>query len=426
MNKLNIFLIALLFSLGANSMTAQSLSILKDFVAVPNSSVLALYKNQFGKWEKPDLDDSFPYALIRVRLIGNEYEVTMAKKKLSLYLGQMRAVEEVNRDVENELLFLVPSSAGHVEITCGDGCTKQVIFDLNRLQSNMLYFGVVRYIPAEEDYLNFLNMDSIKEQIYAEVEQQLQTNVESKNLVSGSATQSIDDGVEKHTYLVNGVSFTMVKVDGGSFIMGATKEQTSAERDEVPTHKVNLSDYYIAETEVTHALWSAVMDDSIEDARVEQYPKGGLSWEDCQRFIHKLRIITGLDFRMPTEAEWEYAARGGNRSKGFKYAGSDNLDEVAWHVDNSQNVSHPVAQKQPNELGLFDMSGSLYECCSDWYGAYLSREQTNPLGAAFGTHRVYRGGSRNCYYLKCRVAYRSNNIPLASYRDLGIRLALTK
>ena len=230
--------------------------------------------------------------------------------------------------------------------------------------------------------------------------------------------------VERKTIIVNGVSFTMVKVDGGTFTMGATQEQKYAERDEIPIHDVTLSTYYMGETEVTFALWHAVMTDNACEAGVENFPKGGLSWDDCQEFIAKLNQLTGYTFRLPTEAEWEYAARGGKKSQGYMYAGSNMLDEVAWYRDNSEGMSHAVAQKKPNELGLYDMCGNVYECCYDWYGSYSNRPQTNPNGHARGTHRVFRGGSRNCHHLMNRVTYRSNNTPSVRYRDLGLRLVM--
>lgn len=235
----------------------------------------------------------------------------------------------------------------------------------------------------------------------------------------------ISSGIEKKTIVVDGVSFTMVMVEGGTFSMGATKEQIRPESDEIPIHDVTLSSFYIAETEVTIALWDAVMKDNSCVPGVENNPKGGLSWDDCKEFISRLNKMTGYTFRMPTEAEWEYAARGGNRSQGYMYAGSDLLDEVAWYRDNSDGKAHAVAQKKPNELGLYDMSGNVYECCQDWYGSYTSKAQSNPKGPAIGSNRVFRGGSRNCHSSYNRVSFRSNNNPSVRYRDLGLRLALS-
>ena len=218
----------------------------------------------------------------------------------------------------------------------------------------------------------------------------------------------------------------MVWVEGGTFTMGATPEQGSdAESDEKPAHQVTLSGFYICKYEVTQELWQAVMGSN------PSYFKGNLSrpveevsWDDCQIFISKLNSLTGKRYRLPTEAEWEYAARGGNRSRGYKYSGSDNLGSVTWYTDNSGSTTHPVGQKSPNELGLYDMSGNVWEWCYDWYGSYSSGSQTNPTGSSSVSRRVIRGGSWNRIARHCRVSLRSNYTP--SIRDviLGLRLAL--
>ena len=241
---------------------------------------------------------------------------------------------------------------------------------------------------------------------------------------------------------VNGVTFTMVRVEGGTFMMGATAEQTGVFNGETPAHQVTLSDYYIGQTEVTQALWEAVMgetstgDDPLwtyEEGLGANYPAYYISYDDVLSFISKLNNLisklnnlTGRTFRMPTEAEWEYAARGGNKSKGYLYSGGNTLDNVGWYEDNSDETTHPVAQKSANELGLYDMSGNVYEWCSDWYGDYSSSSQTNPTGPSTGSIRVLRGGSLcSSYATYCRVAYRGNNSP--SYRSPynGVRLALS-
>ena len=234
------------------------------------------------------------------------------------------------------------------------------------------------------------------------------------------------------TYTVNGVSFTMIAVGGGTFTMGATPEQTGYSSNELPTHQVTLDSYSIGETEVTQELWQAVMgykptsDDSQWSSTYglgAQYPAYYISWDDCQSFITKLNSLTGEKFRMPTEAEWEYAARGGNKSQKYLYSGSNTIGDVAWYTTNSNEKTHEVKTKSPNELGIYDMSGNVWEWCSDWYGSYSSNAQTNPTGATSGFYRVYRGGSwyNNASY--CRVAYRNNScIPSYRYNILGLRL----
>ena len=232
------------------------------------------------------------------------------------------------------------------------------------------------------------------------------------------------------TFTVNGVSFTMVQVQGGTFIMGATSEQGSdAESREKPAHNVTMSSYHIGETEVTQELWKAVMGKNPSVHEGGNLPVENVSWKDCQKFIKRLNKITGKDFRLPTEAEWEFAARGGNLSKGYKYSGSDNLDDVAWYFFNSCSIpegSSPreVATKQSNELGLYDMSGNVFEWCSDWYGSYSRASQTNPTGPSSGSNRVSRGGGWGYDGKRCRVSDRDDRSPDYRNDDLGLRLAL--
>ena len=218
---------------------------------------------------------------------------------------------------------------------------------------------------------------------------------------------------------VNGVQFTMIKVEGGTFQMGST----SGDSDERPVHQVTLTnDYYIGETEVTQELWTAVMGSNPSRFKSSnQLPVEKVSWNDCQRFITKLNALTGRTFRLPTEAEWEFAARGGNASEGYTYSGSNNEGDVAWYGSNSNDETHVVATKAPNELGIYDMSGNVWEWCQDWYGSYSSEAQTNPTGPTSGSNRVIRGGS---WDFSCRVAYRRGDFAWGAGDDLGLRLAL--
>ena len=226
--------------------------------------------------------------------------------------------------------------------------------------------------------------------------------------------------------MVKGVAFKMVKVAGGTFQMGATSEQgKSARKNEKPVHSVTLFDYYIGQTEVTQELWQAVMGSNPSYFTGDnQRPVENVSWNDCQEFIEKLNRLTEKNFRLPTEAEWEYAARGGNKSRGYKYSGSNDADAVAWYDKNSGGKTHPVAQKQSNELGLYDMSGNVLEWCQDWYGNYSSNSQTNPTGASEGSYRVMRGGGWNYYARLVRVSSRDCGTPDGRGSYGGFRLAL--
>ena len=230
-----------------------------------------------------------------------------------------------------------------------------------------------------------------------------------------------------HTFTVNGVKFTMVPVEGGTFTMGATSEQGSdAEEDEKPAHKVTLSDYYIGQTEVTQALWEAVMGSNPSFFEGDNLPVEQVSWNDCQVFIQKLNQLTGKQFRLPTEAEWEYAARGGRKSQGYKYAGGNNIGSVAWYTGNSGIETHPIGTKQANELGIYDMSGNVYEWCSDWYGDYTSSSQSDPQGPSSGSGRVGRGGDYGSSAGYCRVSNRYGILPGCRGDNLGLRLSCKK
>lgn len=233
------------------------------------------------------------------------------------------------------------------------------------------------------------------------------------------------------TFTVNGVSFKMMPVEGGSFTMGATPEMTDPNIYEKPTHQVTLSSYYIGETEVTQALWHSVMGNNPSDFKGDQNPVECVSWNDCNAFIEKLNQATGKNFRLPTEAEWEFAARGGNKSKHTKYSGSNNIDEVAWWYGSDCNSTQPVKKKKGNELGIYDMSGNVLEWCQDWKDKYSSIEQTNPTGPQNGTRRVFRGGCWSGADECCRTSYRDNydydltGTPDEIFVGLGLRLALS-
>ena len=231
---------------------------------------------------------------------------------------------------------------------------------------------------------------------------------------------------EPQTFTVNGVSFTMMPVEGGTFTMGATTEQgTDAGASEKPAHEVTLSSFAMGETLVTQELWVAVMGSNPStNPSNAQYPVETISWDDVQAFLQTLNQLTGKSFRLPTEAEWEFAARGGNKSNGCKYAGSNLPGAVAWYYDNSGNSIHAVGTMAANELGLYDMSGNVFEWCSDWYGAYTADAQTNPTGAETGSFFVCRGGSYNQAASMCRVSYRYVSKPTSKNGFIGMRLAL--
>lgn len=239
------------------------------------------------------------------------------------------------------------------------------------------------------------------------------------------------------TFTVNGVSFKMIHVEGGTFMMGATAEQEDdAYDDEKPVHSVTLSSYYIGETVVTQALWEAVMGTTVVQHREMNHigqrlrgvgptlPMYFVSWHDCQTFISKLNTLTGQHFRLPTEAEWEYAARGGNKSRGYKYSGGDDYDRVCWCDENSRNTAHPVKTKLPNELGIYDMSGGVWEWCEDYSQPYNASPKTNPKEERYSDYRRKRGGSWRYVLWHCRISYRSSSKPDERASVTGFRLVL--
>ncbi len=256
---------------------------------------------------------------------------------------------------------------------------------------------------------------------------------ERESLIYGSVVFKVNTNtLSDQTFTFKGVSFKMIYVQEGTFSMGATSEQESdAESDEKPAHSVTLSSFSIGETEVTQALWTVVMGRNPSKFIGGNRPVEQVSWNDCLTFISKLNNLLssqlgGKRFRMPTEAEWEYAARGGNKSRGYKYSGSNNIGDVAWCNSISNYTTHLVKQKLPNELGLYDMSGNVWEWCQDWYGGYSSPSQTNPKGPSSGSYRIRRGGSWGCDAWRCRSSKRNLAHPASSDDDLGLRLVLSE
>ncbi len=250
----------------------------------------------------------------------------------------------------------------------------------------------------------------------------LSTSSTSLNAVGSSTSGSVITIPVK-----NGISIEMVKVEAGSFNMGATPEMENPYDSEKPVHRVTLTNnYYIGKYEVTQALWQAVMGSNPSYFKGDDLPVEKVSWDDCQDFISKLNAMTGKRFRLPSEAEWEYAARGGKKSRGYQYSGSNTLGDVAWYYGNSGPKTHAVGTKQPNELGIYDMTGNVSEWCQDRYGDYSGVPQTNPTGSVDGKFRVNRGGSWMFFARFCRSSFHSSNSSDDREEYLGLRLVLSE
>ena len=234
-----------------------------------------------------------------------------------------------------------------------------------------------------------------------------------------------------------GINMKMIWVEGGDFLMGCTSEQGGdCGNDEQNVRRVTVDGFYIGMLEVTQSQWEKVIGTSIYQQKTKagasstygvgpDYPMYYVSWEEAMEFCRILSNKTGRTYTLPTEAQWEYAARGGNKNEGTKYAGSNMIDAVAWYTDNSGNSAHIVGSKQANALGIYDMSGNLYEWCKDWYAnSYVSYDTNNPVGPSSGSIRGNRGGSWNNSASCCRVAYRNCSSPGNRYGNLGFRVVL--
>ena len=228
--------------------------------------------------------------------------------------------------------------------------------------------------------------------------------------------------------LDNNFSFDLLFVGGGEFLMGDDHGEYD---DEKPAHKVKVDDFYMGKFQVTQDLWENLVGKNPSGFKGDNRPVETISWEETQNFIKKLNKVTKKDFRLPTEAEWEYAARGGQYSQGYAYCGSDKLKQVGWYDENSGNETKEVGLLLPNELGIYDMSGNVYEWCEDWFDEkYYEKCKKggvviNPKGPEKGGRRVIRGGSYFNDAEYCRPTFRGRGSPDYRLSYLGFRLVLS-
>ena len=229
-------------------------------------------------------------------------------------------------------------------------------------------------------------------------------------------------------FIVNGTDFEMVYVEGGNFVMGADSLFREAESDEIPAHVVSVGNFYIGKYEITQEQYEAVKGNNPSHNKGKgALPVENVNYYEAIGFIRSLNDLTGLEFDLPTEAEWEYAAGGGRLHKGYRYSGSDNPEDVAWYVNNANGRTKPVGKKRPNELGIYDMSGNVWEWCKDYYDSTYYRTMydfTNPQGAKLSSHRTIRGSSVQLPYIWCRSTNRDGQDPAAKDTDYGFRIIL--
>ena len=315
---------------------------------------------------------------------------------------------------ENSLIGVIDHSAD----TPVEQSTDERAHSSTTLSGNKKYFLLLILLITAGSVLYFIS-NPIKKTKKASI-----SNAET------SVSLQQKDGEVQHrnrdlTFMVGGVSLCLKYVEGGTFMMGATDEQREyAEKEEFPAHTVTLHDYYIGETEVTQELWEEVMGYNPANTIGASLPIENVSWNDCIDFIRELNRQTGKTFRLPTEAEWEYAARGGVSSCQYLYSGSDIAEEVGWIKSNCGGRTHPVGTRNPNELGIYDMTGNVCEWCQDWMSDYSSTSLVNPTGPRNGTARVGRGGGWCNSSARNRVSTRFAG--KTTYRDynLGFRIAM--
>lgn len=317
---------------------------------------------------------------------------------------------------------------------------------------NIGFSDQLEFFLCDLSWINaFENLQSNIQQLVASIKKLLGINeptLNKKGEKDISQFSNKDGSTSRHNAFanfietVNGVPFEMVAVEGGTFTMGSPLNELGRDSNE-KQHKVKLSNFYIGKTVVTQALWKAVIGHNPSNFIGDNLPVEQVSFNYCQEFIKNINKLTGKMYKMPTESQWEFAARGGNNSKGNIYAGSNNLDKVGWFYENSgdkqvsnaswftkirnpnNNRTHPVGQKYPNELGLLDMSGNVEEWCQDWYDEYNDTLKLNPTGRDFGSYRVTRGGFWRSSAQDCRVACRSRSNPNEGSFVIGFRLALS-
>lgn len=396
MSMRRIFLLVMLLLLKAFSVLAQKL--IPEFELASSDLTAQLQPRK-------DTNDK-NCALVKVQFVG---EVLDVEGNVVSPLGKHN----------NEVWVYMPQNSRQIKVITKNFLPIMVTF---------ADFGVEK-LEGNRTYVLVLNQNGNTVRPTEPIAQSTVQQKPTTRLSSGTSGSTITIPVK------DGISIEMVKVEAGTFVMGATREgmiYEKMDKKELPAHKVSLTkEYFIGKFEVTQLLWNTIMENNPSKNKGEKLPVEQVSWNDCQIFIAKLNRITGRKFRLPTEAEWEYAARGGNKSKGYLYSGSDIAEDVAWYNAVSgrrigSGHSHKVGAKHANELGLFDMSANVYEWCQDFWVEYNNQEQIDPVGPQKGINHVYRGGSWYTDVYKCYPSWRDYGNPDLRRDDLGFRLALSE
>ena len=398
MKRLKLLVVLLCLWQWGIPLAAQSVTITKELEVTPLASAIAMFKNQFGKWEKPDLDDTFPYAVIRMRLEGNEIEVKKAKERLTLYMGQLTTIVDRYVESSNEILFLVPARRPSIYIDCGDGCEQVLLIENQQLRSNGVYYCKVHFQQSKE-------VVALEEEIAV-----LKQRLELLESVDATKKETQEDVSNNLQFNVNGISFTMVKVNGGKVNGG---EVNGGEVNLFPGQKIDpvvlsehFPDYFIGQTEVTQELWNAVMGyNNSEFPYSLQQPMETINYYEVITFIYRLCQLTGENFDIPSRAEWIHAALEGT-TQNYLYSGSNDLYSVGWCRVNAIS-SRPVKTRTPNNLGIYDMTGNVAELCYD-------------------NNRYYAlGGSWKSTMDECQVLADQKSIkPNEASSSIGLRLVL--
>ncbi|MGV8135999.1 MAG: formylglycine-generating enzyme family protein [Mangrovibacterium sp.] len=413
----------LLFAVLAIPLFAQKISERELYSA---EELIKLYCQRLESYSKGVAQERFGIEELfgnPANQVFNDLKEGSATIELSTYLNEVTKNKPVIR-------FGLTPRRDEWEYVANDGQGRRLLvievpkeIDSRRV-SNVFYISLKEHPQTGETIVKLANIYRSKKPGYTYLK------LDGGAVVVPGPEVTVDNGnsFQDFTETVAGIEIDMVAVQGGTFSMG----NNDLGDDETPVHSVTVSDFYMGKYEVTFAQYDAYCEATGESKPDDEgwgrgnRPVISVSWSDAVAYCRWLSQKTGKHYRLPTEAEWEYAARGGNKSREYKYPGSNTIDNVGWYDENSGNETHPVGQKQSNELDIYDMGGNVWEWCSDWYDEsyYGGSPQNNPTGPSSGSLRVLRGGSWKYGAKNCGVSDRMNTSPDSSYYFYGFRLVL--